>query len=36
MAKISSYGATLYSVLHRTGEIPETWEEEKKRWEERK
>ena len=34
-AKVSSYGATLYSVRHLKGEVPETWESKKKKWDER-
>ena len=34
-AKVSSYGATLYSVKHLKGEVPETWESKKKKWDER-
>ena len=32
-ARISAYGATMYSVVHRTGEVPETWELKKYNWE---
>ena len=34
-AKVSSYGATLYSVKHLKGEVAETWESKKKTWDER-